>query len=73
MNQYIISPGFFSAYLFLAVLGLAGLSLVAVSRGYSLVVVHELLVTVVSLVVEQRLYVTWALGVVLPVSRTLAQ
>ena len=54
-------------------LDLAGLSPVAASRGYSLVGVHELLVTMVSLVVEQRLYVTWALGVVLPVSRTLAQ
>ena len=57
---------FFDAYLFLAVLGLAGFSLVAASRGYSLVVVHELLITMVSLVAEHRLYVTWASVVVAP-------
>ena len=42
-------------YLFLAMLGLhccTNFSLVAVSRGYSLVVVHGLLISVASLVVE---------------------
>ena len=45
-------------YLFLTVLGLhchAGFSLVAESRGYSVVEVHGLLIVVVSLVAEHRL------------------
>ena len=45
-------------YLFLAELGLCcctGLSLVATSRGYSLVAVHKLLVAVASLVGEHQL------------------
>ena len=45
-------------YLSLAVLGLyccMGFSLVAVSRGYSLVAVHGLLIAVASLAVEHRL------------------
>ena len=42
----------------MTVLGLhcyAGFSLVAASRGYSLVVVHRLLIRVTSLIVEHRL------------------
>ena len=46
---------FFNAYFFLAVLGLAGFSLVAASRGCSLAVVHKLPITMVSLVAEHRL------------------
>ena len=45
-------------YLFLAVLGLhycMGFSLAAVSRGYSVVVVHGLLIAVASLVAQHRL------------------
>jgi len=45
-------------YLFLAVLGLhccTNFSLVAVSRGYSLVAVHGLLIVVASLVAEHGL------------------
>ena len=48
----------FIFYLFLAVLGLhccAGFSLVAASRGYSLVTAHKLLIVVASLVVEHGL------------------
>ena len=45
-------------YLFMAMLGLCGcvgFSLVAASNGYSLVVVHGLLIAVASLVAEHRL------------------
>ena len=48
--------------LFLAVLGLLccmGLSLVAESRGYFLVIVHRLLITGVSLLAEHGLYGRW--------------
>ena len=48
----------YSFYLFLAALGLCccvGFSLVVVSRGYSIVVVRQLLILVASLVVEQGL------------------
>ena len=48
---------FFKNRLFLAVLGLrfcTGFSLVAVSRGYSLVAMHRLLIVVASLVVEHK-------------------
>ena len=41
-----------------------GLSLAAVSRSYSLIVVHRLLITVTSLVVEHGLSGVWALEVV---------
>ena len=50
-------------YLFLAVLGLrccTGFSLLAASRGSSLVVAQGLLIVVASLVVEHRLLGTWA-------------
>ena len=48
---------FFKNRLFLAVLGLhccTGFSLVVVSRGYSLVAMHRLLIVVASLVVEHK-------------------
>ena len=54
-------PGFYFylfIYLFLAVLGLhrcAGMSLVSVSGGYSLVVMRRLLIAVASLAAEHRL------------------
>ena len=47
----------------LSVLGLCcskGFSLLVASQGYSLVAVHELITTVPSLVMEHRLYDTWA-------------
>ena len=50
-------------FLFLAVLGLrccTGFSLVVVSRGYSLIATHGLLIAVVSLAAEHQLYDTWA-------------
>ena len=51
-------PIILSIYLFLAVLGLSccmGLSLAAVSRGYSLVALHRLLTVVASVISEHRL------------------
>ena len=42
---------------------LCGLFLVMVSRGYSLVVVHGLLIAVASLVAELRLQDAWASGI----------
>ena len=48
---------FFNIYLFLTVLGLCclgGFSLVAASRGYTLVVVHRLLIAVASLCCRAR-------------------
>ena len=43
-----------------------GFSLVAVSRGYSLVAVHGLFIAVASLVAEHRLLGVWASAVVVP-------
>ena len=54
---------FIFIYLLLAVLGLcccAGFSPVAASRGYALVAVHRLLVSVASLAVELGLWSVWA-------------
>ena len=42
-------------YLFLAVLGLCCCVVLVVSRGYSLIAVHGLLITVTSLVAERWL------------------
>ena len=61
---YLVVPllffnNFINLHLFLAVLSLhccAGFSVVAASRGYSLVALHGLLSAVVSLAVEHRLY-----------------
>ena len=44
----------------------ASFSLVAVSRGYTLVVMPRLLIVVASLVVEYGLYGTWASAVAAP-------
>ena len=51
----------------MTVLGLqcyAGFSLVAASRGYSLVVVHRLLIVVASVVVENRVQQSFPVSVV---------
>ena len=59
----------------MAVLGLGcctGFSLVVESRGYSVVVVHGLLIVVTSLV-EHMLYGVWASVVLVPASRAQAQ
>ena len=69
---------FFSSfiYLFLAVLGLRccmGFSLVAASRGYSLVTVRGLLIVAAFLVVEHTLWGTWASVLQLWGSRVQAQ
>ena len=63
-------------YLFLAVLGLRccmGFSLVAASRGYSLVTVRGLLIVAAFLVVEHTLWGTWASVLQLWGSRVQAQ
>ena len=57
-NQLELSGVSFNVYLLLAVLGLhcsAGFSLVVANRCYSLVVMHELLILVASLVAEHTL------------------
>ena len=62
--------------LFLAVLGLGccvGFSLVAVSRGYSPIVEHGLLIVVASLVAEHRLEGTQASAVEAPGTRAQGQ
>ena len=62
--------------LFLAVLGLRcfeGFSLVPASRGYSLLVVHGLLIRVASLVAEHELLRVWAQELWFPGFRTQAQ
>ena len=49
-------------HLFLAVLGLhccVGFSLVAMSRGYSVIAIHRLLTAAASLVAEHRLQARW--------------
>ena len=66
---FFLIPDFIIYLLFLAVLDLRcymWLSLVAASRGYSLVVVRGLLIVVASLVVEHRLYGAWPSIVVAP-------
>ena len=58
---------FIFTYWFLAILGLhcyVGFSLVMSSRAYSLAVVLGLLIVVASLIMEHRLWGTWALVVV---------